>query len=86
MLWQTDKEMLLLCCSVQVWEKDVQLVIPLGLQTVHSIVCKDLIKLGVLGPAVHELVKISYDLSGGGGLQTSQFLFFNGNLVNDWLL
>ena len=86
MLWQTDKEMLmLLFCLVQVWEEDVQLVIPLGLQTVHSIVCKDLIKLRVLRPAVNELMKISYDL-GGGGLQTSQFLFFNGNLVNNWLL
>ena len=85
MLWQTDKEMLMLCCLVQVWEEDVQLVIPLGLQTVHSIVCKDLIQLRVLRPAVNELMKISYDL-GGGGLQTSQFLFFNGNLVNNWLL
>jgi len=59
------------------------LVIPLCLQTVHSIVCEDLFHLGILRSAVDEIMEVGYDL---GGLQTSQFLFFNGNLVSDWLL
>ena len=81
-LWQTDKrDVDVKCCSVQVWKEDVELVVPLGLQTVHSIVCEDLVHLGILGPAIDEIVEVCYDL---GGLQTSQLLFFNGNLVSDW--
>ena len=57
------------------------MVIPLGLQTVHSIVCEDLIQLWVLRSTVDEIMEVGYDL---GGVQTSQFLFFNGNLVFDW--